>query len=81
MLLIMPFAMSSAEDALLLPAAAGMFAAGYSDLIFFLFFNWIAKSSVKLWASFHPFMCQPSHMKQPGCASGTVAGTASCRYS
>lgn len=37
MLLIMPFAMSSAEDALLLPAAAGMFAAGYSDLIFFCF--------------------------------------------
>lgn len=33
--LIMLFAMSSAEDAVLLPDAAGMFAAGYSDLIFF----------------------------------------------
>lgn len=35
--LIMLFAMSSAEHALLLPDAAGMFAAGYSDLIFFFF--------------------------------------------
>lgn len=35
--LIMLFAVLSAEDLLLLPDAAGMFAAGYSDLIFFFF--------------------------------------------
>lgn len=78
--LIMLFAVLSAEDLPLLPDAAGMFAAGYSDLIFFL--NWIAKRFLKLQASFHPFRCQPTDRKKPGCRLAVplavITATANC---
>lgn len=36
------------------------------DVQTYLFFKWMAKSSLKLWASFHPFRCQPTDTKEAG---------------
>lgn len=71
--LVLLLAAASAEAVVLLPAAAGTFAAGHSDLIFF---SWIAKSSLELWASFHRFRCRPSGTEERGCAA-----CCSCGYS